>query len=250
MSETCIIDCAWTKPAPNAVKAAGYRGVIGYISHDATKDMSATHAKAYTDAGLVVGLVFETTASRATSGKAGGAADRQFAEQAAKQRGYPAGAPIFYAVDGDFSPTQVQPYFQGLQGGSHPVGVYGSIKVCEAMVKAGLAKFAWQTEAWSGASISGVAHLYQRTGKTLPAIAGVKGSAYDEDAVLKRIPLWGGALAPPSPPPTTSGLALITKRAALLVTRRMNHRKTPLNSAGKAVLINLRTAVNKALALK
>src|SRR4051794_28652834 len=191
MTETRLIDVAWTKPAPAAVEAAGYHGVIGYISHDPAKDMSGPQARGYLDGGLVVAFVFETTADRALGGKSAGVTDRAFAEQQAHKRGYPAGCPIFYAVDGDYDPKSVLPYFAGIGGGQeYPAGGYGSIRVVEAALNAKHVVAGWQTEAWSGSAVSKIAHLYQRTGKTAAPIKGVKGSAYDEDVVLKRVTLW------------------------------------------------------------
>lgn len=253
MSETLLIDCAWTKPSPAAVKAAGYVGVIGYISHDPTKDLTRTQARAYVEADLAVGLVFETTAHRATSGKSAGRTDRQFAEAEAHKRGYPTSCPIFYAVDGDYDPKTVAPYFEGAAAvkGTHPVGVYGSVRVVDAMLKAKHASVGWQTEAWSGTKLSRRAHLYQRTGKTVAAIKGVRGSAYDEDVVLTPFPLWGGRVAPPAPAPAKPkrvGFRLPVSLAIRLVTRRLNRRRQGTYTPhARALLVNLRRALDHAL---
>ena len=73
--------------------------IIGYISHDPSKDLGHRLAKAYVKAGLKVALVFETTVDEAEHGAATGAADRVLAEQRARLMGYPEDSPIFYGVD-------------------------------------------------------------------------------------------------------------------------------------------------------
>lgn len=251
MTETLLIDCSRTKPAPTAVAAPGYRGVLGYISHDPAKDLTGPQARAYLDAGLVVGLVFETTADRALGGKAAGATDRTFAEQQAHKRGYPTGCPIFYAVDGDFDPKTVLSYFDGIAGGQeYPAGVYGSIRVVEAVLKAKRAKVGWQTEAWSGAKVSPLASLYQRTGKTAPPIHGVRGSAYDEDVVLKPVRLWGGVVAPPQVKPTAVGWSTPVGVALRLITRRAGRRTVPLTAHARMVAVAAIKALTHAVNVK
>lgn len=251
MTETLLIDCAFTKPRAAAIKAAGYSGVIGYISTDPSKDLTGPQARGYLNEGLVVAFVFETTAGRATAGKGAGASDRTYAEQQAHKRGYPTSCPIFYAVDGDYDPRAVLPYFTGVDGGQeYPAGVYGSHRVVETVLKAKLARFGWQTEAWSGSAVSTAAHLYQRTGKTARPIAGVKGSAYDEDVVLARVPLWGGALSPPAAPAKPRGFVPVTLAAIRFLTRRFNHRRDPLTPHADQLLAGLITAAQRVRALK
>lgn len=251
MSDTLLIDCAWTKPAPAAVKAAGYVGVLGYISRDPSKDLTAAQARAYRDAGLAVGFVFETTGGRATAGKSAGASDRLYAEQEAHRRGYPTNCPVFYAVDGDYPPSKVLPYFAGIAAShAYPIGVYGAARVIDAVLKAGTATVGWQTEAWSGTTISGGAHLYQRTGHTGAPIVGVKGSAYDENVALRPVRLWGATIAPPASPRRASGFSRTTRAAVVFVTRRCNRRQTPLSPGGHVLLAALIKAAQRLQNLK
>lgn len=199
------VDYAWQHPKPDEIYKDGYRGVLRYFSHDATKDLTAAEAKALHAAHLPVGVVWETTSTRAEAGFASGVADRREAEKRAAAIGYPHNAVIFYAVDADLSPSKVLAYFRGVsQGAKHPVGVYGSKRVVEAVHKAGYAQYLWQTQAWSGSSVSPLAHLYQRVKPTRPAIVGASKGSYDEDALFKGVPLWAPATAPapkPSTPP-------------------------------------------------
>lgn len=193
---TLAIDYAWTHPEPSAIKAAGYDVVMRYLSHDPSKDLSLTEAKALHAAGLGIGLVWETTASRAGAGQAAGASDAKEANAAADRLGFPRSCPIFYAVDYDAAPSAVEPYFTGVKSvGVRPIGVYGSYRVVEA-IRAKYASHGWQTMAWSFDTgtgrylVSSHAHLYQRIKRTAGPIAGVADSTWDEDAVLIPFPLW------------------------------------------------------------
>jgi hypothetical protein len=194
MTETLVIDYAWQHPNPAAIKAAGYVGVVRYLSHDPSKDVTAAEIAALHKAGLSVRLVWETTARRALDGWRAGIVDRREAEKRAAALGYPKGCPIFYAVDCDADPAKVVPYFKGVNRvHGYPVGAYGSKRVVEALWKAGLASRLWQTEAWSGTAVSSRASLYQRV-KPTHTIKGAKGG-WDENVVLHPFSAW----MPPAP---------------------------------------------------
>lgn len=177
-----LVDYAWTKPTPAQIIAAGYEGVLRYLSTDSSKNLTPGERDALLDAGLSIGLVWETTATRAGQGYVAGQHDVQAAEAQAAALGYPMGCPIFYAVDYDAAPAAVVPYFQGVQGLARwPVGVYGSANVIEAVP----AMWKWQTTAWSHGRVSPRAHLYQTL---LPSLAGC-----DLNKVLSPVPLWSHA---------------------------------------------------------
>lgn len=202
MNETDLIDVAWSKPTPAAVKAAGYAGVIGYISHDSGKDLGALQARKYLKAGLRVALVFETLADEAEHNAATGAADCRYAEQRARAMGYPKTCPIFYAVDEDVAPEKVAAYFAGIhRTKDQPSGPYGSARICNYLAAHHEADVEWQTVAWSGDEVSKRACIYQRNVKHHKKVAGIAHNAYDEDVVLKEIHLWGGQLMPPASHP-------------------------------------------------
>ena len=188
---TLILDYAWAKPTPAAIKAAGYSGVMRYLSTDATKNLSKTEATGLLAAGLSIGLVWETTAQRAGAGFAAGAADAATAEAQADALGYPSTAVLFYAVDYDAAPSAVAPYFAGVVSKAHrPVGVYGSARVVEGVN----VPYKWQATAWSGGRVSTVAHLYQR----LHATVAHPIASTDENVVLHDFPMWTNAPAVPA----------------------------------------------------
>lgn len=203
MTETYGADFAWTKPSPQALLDAGNSFVLGYISDDASKDLQ--NPMDYVNAGLRVGLVFETYTNRAAEGYGSGKADGQHSEQAANARGYPVDAPLFFAVDYDAQPGDfgaIQDYANGFNEATRrPVGIYGSFTVVEHFVTLGQApiQFGWQAAAWSGGNLSSKAHLYQRIGQTHTPIGGVPSSAYDENVLCIDLPLAGKIAAPPQP---------------------------------------------------
>ena len=177
-----LVDYSFNRPDPARIAAAGYVGALRYLSHDPSKNLTPAEADALHAAGLSIGLVWETTAGRATQGAAAGAADVAAAEGQARALGYPAGCPIFYAVDVDVPASYVTGYFQGVTASAtYPVGVYASAGICDVTT----VPWRWQAAGWSGGHLSAAAHIVQRTGT--PAIPGT-----DEDAVVKPVPLWSG----------------------------------------------------------
>jgi glycoside hydrolase-like protein len=186
---TLAADYSFAHPKPEKFKTAGYDVVLRYLSHTPEKNLTHPEAKALREAGLSIGLVWETTADRALAGAGAAEEDRVDAEAMAAGVGYPKTCVIFYAVDKDVDPSDVNDYFARVAtGATHPVGVYGSLRVCEGMRAAGHVTYLWQTEAWSGTEVSKHAHIYQRVHATkdLPANC-------DEDVVLKPLPLWAPA---------------------------------------------------------
>lgn len=204
MTETLLIDYSYSRPSPVAAIKSGYVGAMRYLSLSTGKTLTKTEAASLHKAGLAIGFVWETTSTRATQGEQAGREDHAKAEQEAQALGVPVGVPIFYAVDEGVPPAKILGYFRGCASAAqrHPVGVYGSIAVCEGVHKADYADYFWQTVAWSGGELSPIAHLYQRLAKSAPPIAG---GGYDENVVCRPLPMWGPKglqlVAPPAPVP-------------------------------------------------
>ncbi|HWU22795.1 MAG TPA: glycoside hydrolase domain-containing protein [Nocardioides sp.] len=201
------IDYSYARPDPAAIRAAGYSFAVRYISGVAGKDLAAAEARALHAAGLSILLVFETTASRASQGAAAGAIDAAAAERLADALHYPAACPVFYAVDFNADPLQVEAYFDAVRRAArHPVGIYGGVRVMTVT-----ADYRWQACAWSGAVVSPHAHLYQRLHPTVAHP--IKGT--DEDIMLMPVPMWDPAPAhgpAPSPPPVPAPRPLSGRR--------------------------------------
>lgn len=187
---TLLVDYAWAKPTPAAIKAAGYSGAMRYLSPDPSKNLTASERDGLLNAGLGIGLVWESIASRAGQGSKAGAQDAVAAEAQAKALGLPANVPIFYAVDFDASPGIVAPYFAGVTSvATRPVGVYGSLRVVEGTN----VPWKWQAAAWSAGKVSSQAHLYQRLTATVPHPI----PSTDENIVIRPFPMW--TKTPPTP---------------------------------------------------
>lgn len=162
------IDWAWGTPNIAQLKAKKVKFACRYLSYDKSKNLDPDEAKALSDAGIALIVVWETTANRALSGAAGGLSDGKEAVRQAKACGIPSGRPIYAAVDFDATPAQ-QPvidayfrgFYQGLEG--HPTGPYGSYYVVNRCVNSGNnpSSYAWQTYAWSGGLVSPKANLLQ-----------------------------------------------------------------------------------------
>jgi hypothetical protein len=91
-----------------------------------------------------------------------GYSDALSAYRQAKAVGQPAGSAIYFAID--FNAHELEPakeYFRGIAAGlaaasggraEYDIGVYGSGAVCDAIKRAGLARYSWLTKAtsWDG----------------------------------------------------------------------------------------------------
>ncbi|GAA1545622.1 hypothetical protein GCM10009678_30320 [Actinomadura kijaniata] len=161
------IDYAWGRPGPAALKRAGAKFVCRYLSHDRTgKNLTRAEAEELSRAGIWLVVVWETTASRALSGRAGGVADAREAQRQASAVGMPAGRPIYFAVDFDAGPSHqaaINAYLDGAAGvlGRFRVGLYGGYGPVKRALDAGRAAWAWQTYAWSGGRWDRRAQLQQ-----------------------------------------------------------------------------------------
>lgn len=208
MPALLYIDFSDARPAPAAIVAAGYRGVIRYGSHTPAKNLSVPEYAGYQRAGLDVLCVWETTGTDALEGGPAGTTDTEEAEAFFIALGYPTDPshPILYAID--FGPTNpqevdVDAYFMAIAVArrTHGFGPYGDLAVIQSIHGLGIgASGYWQTAAWSAGEVSPLANLYQRATPTLPRIAGTGPNAYDEDVLL--LP-FAGAPPLPVPPPTS-----------------------------------------------
>jgi peptidoglycan hydrolase-like protein with peptidoglycan-binding domain len=149
-----------------AMRNAGISFAMRYLSHGDPKDLSLGEAQQLAKAGIDVGVVWETTASRALAGHGAGAADAKDAAAKAKSVGMPNGRPIYFAVDfdaGDAQKPAIGEYFKGVASviGKQRTGVYGGYWVVKYLFDHGLVDFGWQTLAWSGGNRDKRAQLYQ-----------------------------------------------------------------------------------------
>lgn len=146
-------DWAYGRPGGRALAAAGFGGVVRYLSKHAKKCLDAAEVADYRSAGVAVHAVYEDTAGEALDGRQRGQENATRAVAQARALGWDAGC-IYFAVDTDVPEgmlRHVANYFRGINSVMPPgyVGVYGKAAVVEYVHALGLAKFRWQTAAWS-----------------------------------------------------------------------------------------------------
>jgi len=183
-----LVDFAMSQIPAKYIRAAGYSGVINYVSLSrpgssfGAKPITRPYAESLAAQGLVIVSNYQygkpggTAPSDFTRGYAGGVADARTGWQLHTAAGGGQSAPIFFSVDDDISRdtwnTLALPWFRGINSvlGVQRTGVYGGIDVCQWAAADGVIgqsrtpgrRWAWQTKAWSGNRIDPAAVLYQR----------------------------------------------------------------------------------------
>ncbi|KAA8967050.1 DUF1906 domain-containing protein [Mycobacterium sp.] len=206
-----LIDFAARQIPAEVIRAAGYSGVVSYVSLSrpgssfGAKPITRAYAESLTAAGLVIVSNYQygkpggTAPSDFTRGYAGGIADARTAWRLHTAAGGGQSAPIFFSIDEDSDRDTwnrfALPWFRGINSvlGVQRTGVYGGIKVCQWAVADGVVGFSstpgrrwvWQTRAWSGNQVYPAAVLYQRIVSTAsnpgPRVGGLE---VDVDDVL------------------------------------------------------------------
>lgn len=157
-------DLSWARPGGAALKAHGFTGIMRYFSHDDGKNLSHDELVDYLNNGLDVGVVWESTATRALGGAAAGAADGRDALAMADAIGYT--GKIYSAVDFDINDAQkpvakqYQDAFNDATGGRSRAA-YGGFYLVKYLKENGSIDLMWQTLAWSGGQIYDGVQLYQ-----------------------------------------------------------------------------------------
>ena len=199
-----LIDYAMRQIPAEHIRAAGYAGVINYVSlsrpgaNFGAKPITRPYAESLAAQGLVIASNYQygkpggTAPSDFTRGYPGGIADARTAWQLHTAAGGGQSAPIFFTVDEDISRetwnTLALPWFRGINSvlGVQRTGVYGGINVCQWAAADGVIgnsstpgrRWSWQTRAWSGSKIDPAAVLYQRIVSTAsnpgPIVGGIE----------------------------------------------------------------------------
>lgn len=199
-----LIDYAMRQIPAQDIKAAGYAGVINYVSLSrpgssfGAKPITRPYAESLTAAGLVIVSNYQygkpggTAPSDFTRGYPGGVADAHTAWQLHTAAGGGNSAPVFFSVDDDIDRntwnTVALPWFQGINSvlGVQRTGVYGGVNVCQWAAADGVIgnsstlghRWAWQTRSWSRGQQDPAAVLYQRVVSTAsnpgPIVGGIE----------------------------------------------------------------------------
>lgn len=181
---TLGLDYSGGRPRGSAVKAAGFDFVARYLANGLAGgrvNLTDTEAADMERNGVEVVLVWERKIigqpDRATEGRGAGIADAQAALTQAAAVGRP-DQPIYFCVDfdiPDYAPgnadarTKLGPVGDYLAAardivGQSRMGVYGGYWAVSRALDAGIARYAWQTAAWSGTHEDPRIHLFQRVG--------------------------------------------------------------------------------------
>jgi Rv2525c-like, glycoside hydrolase-like domain len=182
-----LIDFAERRIAPDEIKAAGYGGVVNYVSESRpganfeAKPITREYADALRAAGLQIVSNFQygkpgwPDPSDCTRGYDGGVADAQTAQRLHAAAGGPGAAPIFFSIDDDidvntWNSAGVQ-WFRGINSvlGVGRTGIYGHAQACGWAIRDGVIgnsttpghRWAWQTRSWSHGDREPAAVLYQ-----------------------------------------------------------------------------------------
>lgn len=180
-------------------KSNGYEFVCRYLvpPEKYWKALTKAEADIIQAAGMKIVSVFETTADRALGGRQAGMVDGSIAAKCAANVGQPAGSTIYFAVDFDPTPDQMQTIIDYVKGANeatpnYSTGVYGSFDVVKAVKAAGAASHLWQTYAWSGGKLADC-QIFQYQ----------NGEQYDEDKSFGLEGWWGAdPVTPPAPAAT------------------------------------------------
>lgn len=212
-STPALIDFAMRQIPAQDIRAAGYSGVVNYVSLSrpgssfGAKPITRPYAESLTAAGLVIVSNYQygkpggSAPSDFTRGFAGGVADARTASQLHDAAGGGRSAPIFFTVDDDISRDTwnnvALQWFRGINSvlGVQRTGVYGGINTCRWAAADGVIgnsrtpghRWAWQTRSWSHGQVDPAAVLYQRIVST-PSTPGpvVGGLEVDVNDVLAQ----------------------------------------------------------------
>ncbi|CQD20543.1 twin-arginine translocation pathway [Mycobacterium europaeum] len=199
-----LIDFAMRQIPAERIRAAGYSGVINYVSLSrpgssmGAKPITRPYAEQLTAAGLIIVSNYQygkpggTAPSDFRRGFEGGVADARTAWELHTAAGGGQSAPIFFSVDEDIDRgtwnNLALKWFRGINSvlGVQRTGVYGGIDVCRWAAADGVIgnsrtpghRWAWQTKAWSGGKVDPAAVLYQRVVSTAsnpgPVVGGLE----------------------------------------------------------------------------
>lgn len=193
-------DCATPLTAETAAsfKANGYDFVARYlVPVRYCKALTKEEADIIQAAGLKIVSVFETTADRALAGYQAGLRDGLTVKQCAADVSQPEGSTIYFAVDFNPTPDQMQTVIEYIHGcndatSTYSTGIYGSFEVVNAVKAAGAASHLWQTYAWSGCQLADC-QIFQWQ----------NGEQYDDDKSFGCEGWWGADPVTPSAPVQT-----------------------------------------------
>lgn len=154
MTWPCVLDWSYARPGGQACIDYGALGAMRYLGHDG-RCINGAERDDLLGHGIGIGLIWETTAGRPLDGYQAGVDDVGSANRYADELGAPGDTRIYYAVDFQPEPWEldgpVSDYFHGIMsaGGRTP-RAYGCASVMQRLCgDLGLFPDSWQCAAWS-----------------------------------------------------------------------------------------------------
>lgn len=190
------VDYAWSRPSPAGLWAAGKVFACRYVGQgSAGKRLTAAEAGALRAAGVAIVSNVEGTADGLLGGFSVGRTWAQTAHAEAVACGMPPSRPIYLSADFDVTATQWSSVRSALLGaadvlGIDRVGVYGSYNACAWARRDGVARWFWQTYAWSAGNWAPGVHIQQYRNNV--SVAGTAGIDLDR-AMTTDYGQWGGS---------------------------------------------------------
>jgi hypothetical protein len=192
-----VADYSDARPDPAVLRAAGFLGVVRYLSaydpaRPHSKDLTVGELRALIAGGLDIAVVWETTANRTSSGPAAGATDARAANAQATTLGMPASRPIYMATDGNIFDATILGYYLAAKDASpRPIRPYGNTALVDACAANGMGG-GWKVQTWGPPTAN--ASLQQMPNVATPV------SGTDVNDVLAAD--WGQWTAPTAAPTT------------------------------------------------
>jgi len=166
-----VLDYSAGFPGAHTIRDAGYTGAVRYIGFpDRRKCATAGELADFTANRIGMALIYENTLTEWRGGYGAGQSAGERARGHARSIGFPDHRPIYLAIDQDVVTSGefgvMLDHLRGAGttvGGSGLLGVYGEADAIDRARDAGVARYFWQTAAWSRGRRTS-AHLFQHVG--------------------------------------------------------------------------------------
>jgi hypothetical protein len=177
------LDFAAARPGAAAVRDAGYRFVVRYLSSGGRnlpgKQLLPEEAEDYRAHCVEIVSNFESYADRMKEGHPAGVEDARAALDHVLRCGGRADRPIYFSADWDateWEQAAIDDYLRGAAEiiGAEWVGIYGGYWPVKRALDNGTARWAWQAQAWSGGNVDPRIHLLQRNNDGYASVGGVE----------------------------------------------------------------------------
>lgn len=193
--------CDYATPKDEAaIVAAGYKAVARYITGSPTdwREISPAELRRIVDHGLGLWLIWETGASRALSGAAGGKADGAVARKEADRLGYD-GSIVIATTDFDVTGASigaVMEYCRAFKVACGlPCGIYADTDIAAACAPGEFGPLWRPAAAWWSRQGSNTAFVHPNT-DIKQGFTGERVPGVDHGVVVKPVSVWTGKAAP------------------------------------------------------